>query len=272
MIMKKIFTVIALFLSLINIQLTQGQSLSPKTIASAGGVFSGGGNSLSWTLGETFQTSLTGGGITLTQGFQQPYQTVSVLNLKAFLEGYYLGGGILQSAIDPYTVNTACDTVVLGLAANVSPYSIVAYDTAIMNTSGNAVFNFQGIVSGASYYLVLRHRNALETWSALPVMINSNTSYDFTTASSQAFGNNMVQTFDLTGWALFSGDISDSGLGVGFQDGVIESQDYGDMENAVSQILTGYFCQDITGDGVVESGDYSLMENNVSGIVFSVRP
>src|SRR5256885_6553975 len=83
----------------------------------------------------------------------------------------------------------------------------------------------------------------------------------------------MTETFDQMGWAFYSGDISDASTGVvGVQDGVIESQDYSDMENAVNIILTGYVYEDITGDGVVESSDYSLEENNVSSIIFSIHP
>jgi len=44
------------------------------------------------------------------------------------------------------------------------------------------------------------------------------------------------------------------------------------MENGLSEILTGYRTEDITGDGVVESSDYSLMENNVTFIIFAMQP
>ena len=60
--------------------------------------------------------------------------------------------------------------------------------------------------------------------------------------------------------------------GIGIQDGIVESQDYADMENAVYITLGGYVFEDITGDGVVESLDYSIMENNVSFIVFRAIP
>ncbi len=66
-------------------------------------------------------------------------------------------------------------------------------------------------------------------------------------------------------YAIYSGDISDAnnlGLGLGFQDGVVESQDYADMEAANSVNLGGYIVEDITGDGVVESTDYAIIEGN----------
>ena len=44
------------------------------------------------------------------------------------------------------------------------------------------------------------------------------------------------------------------------------------MENAVYATLVGYVVQDITGDGVVESEDYGLMENNVFFTIVTIHP
>ena len=124
-----------------------------------------------------------------------------------------------------------------------------------------------------SYYIVIRHRSGLETWSANPVTLTSNGTFDFTIGQSQAYGNNLVETYDNMGWAIISGDISDAGSSlVGIQDGLIESQDYGDLENALYGVLQGYVFEDITGDRIVESSDYSLIENNVSFIRIVMRP
>jgi hypothetical protein len=130
------------------------------------------------------------------------------------------------------------------------------------------------VVAGNSYYLKINHRNSIETWSANPVVITSPvTSYSFINGQSQAYGNNMIETYDNMGWAIFSGDITDANTGVvGDQDGVIEDTDYSSMENAVYYILSGYVTEDITGDGVVEDTDYSLIQNNVYFIRSVIRP
>jgi trimeric autotransporter adhesin len=202
------------------------------------------------------------------------------LNLKLFIEGFYTGGGMMDNFgtggnlfLTGNSNNSSdVDSVFISV---VNPVSLAVIETkaGILQVNGNVSVNFTSNVSeNASFYLRIDHRNAIQTWSSLPVVMSSNTFYDFTLAPSKAYGNNMVQTFDQAGWAFYSGDISDAALGIGFQDGVIESQDYGDMENAVSIILTGYVTQDITGDGVVESTDYSIMENNVRSIIFAMRP
>lgn len=56
------------------------QTLSPQVVATSGAYGTGGGYSLSWTVGEMAATAtLSGGGTILTQGFQQPADVVSGL-------------------------------------------------------------------------------------------------------------------------------------------------------------------------------------------------
>jgi hypothetical protein len=159
------------------------------------------------------------------------------------------------------------DYVTLSAMSSTSPFGLVESKTGILKTNGtiNVAFS-NAVANGSSYYIKVTHRNALETWSAAPVVLSATTAlspYDFSSAQTQAYGGNMSDLFD-GNWALFSGDISDAGTAtVGVQDAIIESQDYGDMENAVYVTLLGYVTEDITGDGIVESADYGLMENNV---------
>ncbi len=274
--MKKIYVLFALFIY-IN---AGAQSLSPKVIASAGGYFASANASLSWTLGETMGQTFSNGGNTLTQGFQQPYVNLTLLSLKAYLEGYYSGGGMMDN------FSSGGCLFVTGVSANpldadtvfvsaMDPVTHLAIDTksGILKTNGTVSITFgSSVIPGNNYYIRVVHRNSIETWSAAPVLMSTSTSYDFTTAQNKAFGNNMVQTFDASGWAFYSGDISDGAFGLGFQDGVVESQDYIDMENAVLAIQTGYVYPDLTGDGIVESADYTIMENNVSALRFTIHP
>lgn len=67
--MKNIFTIcFAVFTSLV----VSAQSFSPTAIVSAGNAATVNGTYVSWSVGETFVTTLSGGNIILTQGFQQP--------------------------------------------------------------------------------------------------------------------------------------------------------------------------------------------------------
>jgi hypothetical protein len=197
-----------------------------------------------------------------------------------FIEGYYVGNGLM----DNYGVGgslfinglspayTDADSVIISLMDAMN-YLEVDRQTGILQIDGSvSILIGSNINIGNAYYIRLMHRNAIETWSANPVQINHTTFYDFTSSQSNAYGNNMIQTFDQMGWAIYSGDISDQSFGLGYQDGIIEGQDYSDMENAVYFIKEGYVPEDISGDGVVEGMDYSIMENNVYYIIYSIRP
>ena len=257
------------------------QTLSPKVLPSCGGYFSAGGKSLSWTMGEPITATFTSGNIRLTQGFQQPYVELTILNMRAFFEGFYEAavsngqpsgqmnnnggiGGLLHKVGISTNVN-AVDSITISAMNATSPYSLVGSKKGIIDINGNVSVKFGNEVhAGQSYYIKVNHRNSLETWSATPVLFTPVMSYDFTTAANKAYGNYMSLTSDGLYYAFYGGDISDATTAtIGIQDGIIESQDYGDMESAVSITLLGYSFEDITGDAIVESDDYVLMENNV---------
>jgi hypothetical protein len=205
------------------------------------------------------------------------------LNLKLFLEGYYqpgiASGGLMDNGgsggllkVLGYSANVSdVDTVYVSVMNSIT-YALVEKKAGILKTNGSLSVTFSAsVLAGTSYFIKVNHRNALETWSSAAVLLTS--LYDFTSLQNKAYGNNMVQTYDAIGWAFYSGDISNAGTGaVGVQDGVMESQDYSDMENAIAISLTGYVYEDITGDGVVESSDYSIMQNNTYYSRSLIRP
>jgi PKD domain len=94
------------------------------------------------------------------------------LNLKAFLEGYYLGGGVMQAVVDPMLYPTLCDTITVELRNNISPYSLERSVRGVLNTSGNGQFIFPGNIVSKQYYIVVKSRNGIETWSKLPMLMD----------------------------------------------------------------------------------------------------
>jgi hypothetical protein len=218
----------------------------------------------------TFTVGTCGGGITL--------------NVKVFIEGYYSGNGLMDNGgaggclfvngIPGATANDA-DTLRITLI-DPGTLNAVASQQGILHVDGTISVSFTNPVTvGTAYYIKITHRNALQTWSATPVTMAATTNYDFTTAANKAYGSNQIQSFDAMGWLIYSGDISDAndqGLGLGYQDQIIEAQDYLDMENAVGIIKVGYVYEEVTGDGIVEAADYLIMENAVGAIRFSIHP
>lgn len=172
------------------------------------------------------------------------------LNLKLFIEGFYSAVNTMRSPL----LTSNCDSIDIRLCSSTSPYSILYTTRNAFNTSGNGVFTFPGAALGSSYYIVLKHRNSLETWSASPVSFaTTSTSYDFTTAANKAFGSNQIQ-MSAGVWAIRSGDVN--------QDGSINHSDFTVLQATLPIFFMGYQIRDITGDNCNESADYSLMENN----------
>ena len=176
------------------------------------------------------------------------------LNLKVLIEGFYIGGGQMTGVISPIV----CDTIEVSLADASSPHSILYSVKGIINTSGDGSFNFPGVLLGSSFYIVIKHRNTLETWSDVPVALSSPVNnYDFTSAVSRAYGNNLV---NLDGhYAILSGDVN--------KDGIINLNDLSNIETNVQLFLSGYLPQDLTGDSLIESADYCVVENNLLKVV-----
>ncbi|MFN8143190.1 MAG: hypothetical protein U0073_02120 [Bacteroidia bacterium] len=186
------------------------------------------------------------------------------LNVKVFIEGFYTGNRHMAASIDPVSMDTIADTLTVSLAAVNAPHSILYTTKALLSTSGLAPAYFPQPALQQSYYIVLNHRNSIETWSATSFAFNlPDTTYDFTNSNAKSFGNNMILV-EPGVYAIQSGDVN--------QDDIIESTDYSEVENDASQFLFGYFSTDLTGDGLVESADYSIVENKVSLFLFAITP
>lgn len=200
------------------------------------------------------------------------------LNLTVFIEGYSVGsanygssngemdnggaGGLYYMQFKSPNVADV-DEITVSLMSATSPYSLISTAKGMLNSNGTVAVTFPGASAG-NYYIKVNHRNSIETWSSAPVAIGANSSYNFSTSANKAFGDNLTLVSPGV-WAIYSGDISDAnnlGLGYGYQDGIVESQDYSDMESANYFNDTGYIPADISGDGIVESTDYSLIEGN----------
>jgi hypothetical protein len=207
------------------------------------------------------------------------------LNLKFFIQGYYTGGGLMNNGglggclfINGISPNpNDVDTVFISAMNLVYPFNEINRKMGILQTNGTVSVTFDpSVIVGNSYYFRIQHRHALETWSAPTVLTSLVTNYDFSNSAAKAFGSNMINVGaplgELPLWAIYTGDISSTTLGVGFQDEIVESSDYADMEQAVNLIFTGYVVEDITGDGIVESADFALMEDNVYTIISSIHP
>ena len=106
------------------------------------------------------------------------------LNLNVFVEGFYLGNGLMQSVLfdqNIVTDSTACDYITVELRESLNPSNpVVSSTTTILHIDGTAQITLPSTINGGDYYIVIKNRNSTETWSKVPVTFTSVTTFDFT--------------------------------------------------------------------------------------------
>ncbi len=190
-------------------------------------------------------------------GIGQPTCPVD-LHLRFFIQGYYMGGKKMRAVVNPIVSPKECDTVSVELHNSSAPFSVFYSVSGTLDTTGCINFTLPTLVYNETLYIVIKHRNSLATWSNNPVLFNSsNVYYDFTTAATKAYGNNLADLRD-GNYAIFSGDVN--------QNDTINLIDRSAIENSIMLFNTGYVNEDLTGDWMIESSDFSLFENNLGRI------
>ncbi|GEM_PF-2987437 len=173
------------------------------------------------------------------------------VNVTVNIEGFWNG--------KPHVL----DTVTVELHNSTSPFAVVDVAKEVITVNGYQTYEFNSAPAG-SYYIVVKHRNGLETWSAAPVVMaaGGNYNYDFTTASSQAYGNNMILKSGK--YCIYSGDAN--------QDGVIDVTDLSLIDNDGFSFASGYLPTDCNGDNVIDLTDLSIADNNASNSIAVIKP
>ena len=157
------------------------------------------------------------------------------------------------------------DTVKAYLRNNISPFNAVDSSVAVLDSvSLTAPFVFKN-APGGTYYIQIIHRNAIEEWSksggeSLTKGITAY--YNFTTAQSQAYGNNMI----LIGskYCFYSGDV--------IKDGVIDLGDVIAIYNDATAFTSGYAVTDLNGDNISDLSDLIIAYNNSTNFISKITP
>ena len=179
--------------------------------------------------------------------------------VKFFIQGYYLSGGTMSPLLKLLNIShnaTDVDTVTIELHPVSSPSTVADSYKSIVQSNGELVCTFASGDVGTTYYIVIKHRNSITTWSASGgVTMSSGGSYDFTTAAGQAYNSNMVNLGSGV-YGIYSGDIN--------QDNTINSADKYVLQAALPGFSIGtYNINDVTGDGFVDEDDLRIIENNI---------
>ena len=191
------------------------------------------------------------------------------LNLKVYLQGYYIGGGAMSSVIFNQGVFGATggetDTIIVELHDE-NTFALADQSTALLMTDGTCTATFNSATDG-NYYIAVRHRNSIQTWSAAPVAFSTSSpaSFDFSTDPNNSMSALAASDFLDGVYSIFSGDLN--------QDDYVDPNDYPyfDIDNSAGACCS-YLFTDLNGDGYVDPNDYPYFDINNSAGVFSVHP
>jgi hypothetical protein len=192
----------------------------------------------------------------------------ATLNLKCHIQGYYLGANTMTNvlynqAMEP-NPSTKVDTITVELRNAAIPHNLEGSYKGILQTNGTITCTFPGSVITKSCYVVVRHRNTIETWSSNPFTVAATNNYDFTTAANKAYGNNELDIMNENIWSMYNGDLN--------QDGAIDANDYLLLDIDMQGFASGYYASDINGDGTVDSSDFLILDANIQGFISSSTP
>jgi len=192
-----------------------------------------------------------------------------VMNLKLFIQGFANGPQSMTPAIvnqGRFNWPVDVDSIDVELRADSIGYPLKASFRGVLHSDGNlACYFYSSTIAGSSCYVVIKHRNSTETWSAMSVLMTAQCNYDFSDMASKAFGNNQA---DISGngssWAIYSGDIN--------RDLNIDLLDLSRLEEDINNFGAGYISTDLNGDGNTDLLDNPLIEEDISNFIFAIRP
>lgn len=153
------------------------------------------------------------------------------------------------------------------IASSTAPYNII--DSSVnyfCSNNSSGFYTFNNAPAGF-YYLVLKHKNMLETWSAYTYSLTKESpNYaDFRYYISKAYGNNLVNVNNSpVRYAMYSGDVN--------HDGAIDLTDIILIYNDAASFTSGNVASDLTGENIVDLNDVLIAYNNATNFVSVKKP
>ena len=204
------------------------------------------------------------------------------LKVTAMLQGFYNGIG-MEPASD-YDINNdvffpkfsnpvIVDTISVVLRSTKYPtYDIIAeYHNLSLNTDGTISDIYVNLAdTSIKYvYVIVNHRNSVETWSDSTYIKSSVTNYNFYTHPfSQEFGGNMYEVNGATSpnYLIWAGDVD--------QDGQVNIIDLSSIYDMILDpyAMPGYYQQDCNGEGMVNLLDLTIVYDNMNLGAGTINP
>ncbi len=175
-----------------------------------------------------------------------PTYPITNISLKVGIEG-----------LCRYDKHKVRDTLSVFLRRTALPYQILDSESVALD-SITLTANFTTSVPEGNYYIVIKHRNSLETWSKAggESLGGGNYFYDFTSSASQAYGNNLILVGNV--YCIYSGNING--------DDIIDAEDLIYVDNDVFNYAPGTNITNLNGDQIVDIEDLAICEKNARAL------
>ncbi len=149
------------------------------------------------------------------------------------------------------------DSVKIFIRDSAPPYQILDSGTSMLDSVTLTATKVTALTPG-NYYIVIKHRNSLETWSKPggEPLGNGNYFYDFTSSASQAYGNNLILKGNT--YCIYSGNING--------DDIIDAEDLIYVDNDVYNYAPGTNITNLNGDQIVDIEDLAICEKNARAL------
>jgi len=255
----------AMAVCLILMPKVYGQDVDRGLISCGGGFFPSSDISLAYSMGEPVNASYASADVQLFAGFL-PGDGRRKLIFVVLPEGLWNGTSLnkAQDGNGPAFGGNIADKVILSVAGGFQPHPIVFTSELVdLLITGISEVSLPAHLSGTNF-LVVNHRNHIETWSAEPVsMANLVLTYSFAQSAGQAYGSNQKEIAPGI-FALFAGDAN--------KDGIIDGSDIDLIALHAIQFFKGYNSADINGDGRADARDLIITDNNAAAFIQTEKP
>ncbi len=188
-----------------------------------------------------------------------PFQIAQnrTLHIKLFLEGLFYNNAMVETmdgwSATPQWGFGIADKVTLELHQENDPYTVVISQNNLDLLTDGTITSSTPCANRGDYYIGIKTRNHLQTWSRLAIPFNLlSVNYDFTTSALQAYGQDAQVQVSPNVYAFYLGDLD--------QFGWVDSDDYNIFEPNLTNGDVGFLISDFNGDGWVDSMDYNLVE------------
>lgn len=182
----------------------------------------------------------------------------AVIMIKTGVEGLYdknCGNLFKDAEIEVYLKNAE------------PPFQTADHTTGIINKETlTGTFTFENVVNG-QYYLVLKSKNTIETWSRKggeQIKGGAKTSYDFTCGKEKAYGDNLRLDGFYKHGCIYTGDVN--------QDGMVNESDQQMIYEGILNFTTGDVPEDLNGDSKVTLEDLLICYNNTAERIKAITP